>query len=123
MNEDLQISEAARLAGTNAPVELSQKRAHAFVSKTISKNNKKSSFRSFYIKEPLYAWGSTILAVAACLLVAFIVLKPSNGDVGQYGQQGGFMENQSNHSTMSVVDTTLTVSDSSEVTVIETIEN
>lgn len=123
MNEDLQISEAARLAGTKAPVKLSQERAHAFVSKTISNTNKKSSFRTFYIKKPLYAWGSTILAAAACLLVAFFVLKPSNGDIGQYGQPGSFLENQSNHSTMSVVDTTLTISDSSEVTVIETIEN
>ena len=123
MKDDLQIIEAARLAGTEAPVQLSQERASSFVSRTLGNSNKKSTFKSFYIQKPLYAWSSIFLAAAACLLIAFFVLKPANGDVGQFGQPGSFMENQSNHSTMSVVDSTLTITDSSEVTVIETFGN
>lgn len=123
MNEDLQIKEAARLAGAQAPVQLSQERAHAFVSKTIGANQRKSSFRTFYTQKPLYAWGSTLLGAAACFLVAFFVLKPSNGSDGQYGQPGRFMENQSNHAGISVVDSTTTIgSDSIEISVIETVE-
>ena len=123
MNEDLQINEAARLAGTQAPVQLSQERARAFVSKTIGANQNKSSFRTFYSQKPLYAWGSTVLAAAACFLIAFFILKPSNGSVDQFGQPGRFMENQSNHAGISVVDSTIIeTSDSIVISVIETVE-
>ena len=123
MNEELQINEAARLAGTKAPIQMSQTRAYDFVSKTLGTANKKSLFRNFYLQKPIYAWGSTVLAAAACFLIAFFVLKPSNGSIDQFGQPGRFMENQSNHAGISVVDSTLIESsDSIEITVVETIE-
>lgn len=127
MNEELQINEAARLAGTKAPVQLSQERAHVFVSKTLgtgtADSGKKSSLRTIYTKKPLLSWGGTVLAAAACFLIALFVLRPSDGTLNKYGQPGSFMENQSSHSSISVMDSTISVStDSTEITVIETVE-
>lgn len=125
MKEELQITEGARLAGTKAPVQLSQERANAFVSKTLDKgeSKEKDSFKSIYSRKPLYAWGSTFLAAAACFLIGFYILKPSNGSIDNYGQPGSFMENKSSHSTISVLDSTqVTAQDTVEITVVETIE-
>ena len=125
MKEELQITEGARLAGTKAPVQLSQERANAFVSKTLGKgkSKEKDSFKSIYSRKPLYAWGSTFLAAAACFLIGFYILKPSNGSIDNYGQPGSFMENKSSHSTISVLDSTqVTSQDTVEITVVETIE-
>ena len=125
MKEELQITEAARLAGTKAPIQLSQEHAHAFVSKTLGKDKSKEhdSFRSIYSRKPLYAWGGTFLVAAACFLIGFFILKPSNGSIDNYGQPGSFMENRSSHSTISVLDSTqVTAQDSVEITVVEVME-
>ena len=119
MKEELQIHEAARLAGTKAPVELSGERARAFVAGTLGKDDNLSGIKAFYTRHPLYAWGSTLLAAAACVLIAFMVIKPS----GNYGQPGSFMENHSNHAGLSVLDSTdISSPDTTGIKVSETIE-
>lgn len=121
MKEELQIDEAARLAGTKAPIELSGLRARAFVASTLGNDDNGGDYgvKAFYARRPFVAWGSTLLATAACFIIAFMTLKPS----GNYGQPGSLMEYQSDHAGISVLDSTVTSSpDSAEITVSETLE-
>ena len=95
MNEDLHIKIAASLADANAPENLSGKRAHEFVSKTLGK--KKTI--------PFVVWSGSVIAVAASVIFAVVLLSPKNTET--FGNPGDLIELQSIHSDMVQVDTTL----------------
>lgn len=116
MKEELQIKKAADLADAKAPVNLDNDRARDFVSRTLNAKVGIKS-QSLYKTRPMFAWGGTALAIAACILLAFIVFRPSSG------QPGTFQEQQSFHAGTATADSALvSVIDSTEISVSEIAE-
>ena len=68
MKDDLQIKIAADLADTDAPENLSGKRASDFVAQTVGK--KKTI--------PFAVWGGSAIAVAASVVFAIVLLSPKD---------------------------------------------
>lgn len=116
MKEELQIKKAADLADAKAPVSLNNDRARDFVAKTLDAKGV-SERPSSYKTRPLFAWGGTALAIAACILLAFVMFRPSSG------QPGTFQEQQSVHAGTATADSTsIANSDSIEIIVSEIVE-
>ena len=94
MKDDLQIKIAADLADTEAPENLSGKRANDFVSRTVGK--KKTI--------PFAVWGGSAIAVAASVVFAIVLF--SAKDSQTFGNPSQLMEMQSIHSDIARIDTT-----------------
>ena len=109
MKDDLQIKIAAGLADTDAPENLSGKRASDLVAQTVGK--KKTI--------PFAVWGGSAIAVAASVVFAIVLLSPK--DSSTFVTPGQLMETQSIHSDVAQVDTTVVDSLDTHI-VIESVE-
>ena len=109
MKDDLQIKIAADLADTDAPENLSGKRAHDFVAQTVGKRK----------TIPFAVWGGSVIAVAASVVFAIVLFSPSDSQT--FGIPNQLMEMQSIHSDVAQVDTTAVDSLETHI-VIESVE-
>ena len=109
MKDDLQIKIAAGLADTDAPENLSGKRASDLVAQTVGK--KKTI--------PFAVWGGSAIAIAASVVFAIVLFSPK--DSSTFGTPGQLMETQSIHSDVAQVDTTAVDSLDTHI-VIESVE-
>lgn len=109
MKDDLQIKIAADLEDTDAPENLSGKRANDFVARTVVK--KKTI--------PFAVWGGSVIAVAASVVFAIVLFSPSDSQT--FGTPNQLMEMQSIHSDVAQVDTTAVDSLDTHI-VIESVE-
>lgn len=109
MKDDLQIKIAAGLADTDAPENLSGKRASDLVAQTVGK--KKTI--------PFAVWGGSAIAIAASVVFAIVLFSPK--DSSTFGTPGQLMETQSIHSDVAQVDTTVVDSLDTHI-VIESVE-
>ena len=109
MKDDLQIKIAAGLADTDAPENLSGKRASDLVAQTVGK--KKTI--------PFAVWGGSAIAIAASVVFAIVLFSPK--DSSTFGTPGQLMETQSIHSDVAQVDTTVVDSLNTHI-VIESVE-
>ena len=82
MKDDLQIKIAAGLADTDAPENLSGKRASDLVAQTVGK--KKTI--------PFAVWGGSAIAIAASVVFAIVLFSPK--DSSTFGTPGQLMETQ-----------------------------
>lgn len=122
MNEDLHIEKAAQLADKPAAENLATDRARDFVAKALdSRKKEEPSRKNIFVLRPVYAWGGMALAVAACVVVAVVLFRPSaqEGVIPGYGTPGTLLENQSIHANTEQLDSTLT--ENSDTLQIETI--
>lgn len=94
MKEDIHIKIAADLADTDAPENLSRKRASDLVARTVGK--KKTI--------PFAVWGGSAIAVAASVVFAIVLFSPKDSQT--FGNPNQLMEMQSIHSDVALVDTT-----------------
>ena len=109
MKDDLQIKIAADLADTDAPENLSGKRASDLVAQTVGKRK----------TIPFAVWGGSVIAVAASVVFAIVLLSPKDSQT--FGIPNQLMEMQSIHSDVAQVDTTAVDSLDTHI-VIESIE-
>jgi len=79
--EEVQILNAAKLAGTDAPEILDTKRAHDFVHGKL--NAEKSHRRTFFTSPVTYM----AFAVAACAVAALIIFNPNSDSSLEIMQQ------------------------------------
>lgn len=116
MNEDLHIENAARLADKPGAENLATDRAKKFVADALAakEDEDKPKLKSFFIRRPVYAWGSVAMAIAACVVVAVILFRPAKD-----GDPGILIENQNIHADTDVADTTKV--ETSDTLVIESI--
>lgn len=109
MKEDIHIKIAADLADTDAPENLSGKRASDFVAQTVGK--KKTI--------PFAVWGGSAIAVAASVVFAIVLFSPKDSQT--FGNPNQLMEMQSIHSDVAQVDTTVVDSLDTQI-VIQSVE-
>lgn len=103
MNEDLHIEKAAHLADKPGAEKLATDRAKQFVANALAakKGEDMSNLKSFFVRRPVYAWGSVAMALAACVAVAVVLFRPAKD-----GIPGMLIENQNIHADTDVADTT-----------------
>ena len=109
MKDDLQIKIAAGLADTDAPENLTGKRASDLIARTVGK--KKTI--------PFAVWGGSTIAVAASVVFAIVLLSPKDSQT--FGNPNQLMEKHSIHSDVAQVDTTVIDSLDTHI-VIESVE-
>lgn len=103
MNEDLQIVTAARLSDVQAPEDLATDRARKFISARLKgkESGTKDSFLIRIFHNHTVVWGGVSVAMAACVALVVILLKPqSNGDFFEV------MQEESIHAGTASVDST-----------------
>ena len=103
MNEDIYIEKAAHLADKPGAENLVTDRAKKFVADALAakKEEDTSNLKSYFVRRPVYAWGSVAMALAACVVVAVVLFRPAKD-----GIPGMLIENQNIHADIDVADTT-----------------
>lgn len=96
MKEDIQIEQAARLADTKAPENLSNERARSFVRETMGK-------RRFFSAHPGLAWGGTAFAFTLAAALAVVLIIPAGREASPVDMM---QEMHSVHAASEVADTT-----------------
>ena len=82
MNEDLHIEKAAHLADKPAAENLATGRAREFVAESLAKHDiKPQKSRNIITWKQAAAWGG--MALAACIAVVVVILRPSSGEGGE----------------------------------------
>lgn len=127
MNEDLHIEKAAHLADKPGAENLATDRARMFVAKALASKEEEEPVqaRDIFARQPMYAWGGFALALAACVVIAIVLFRPTfsgNGNEGilnGYGTPVQLLEKQSIHAETEVLDSLK--SESSDTLTIETI--
>lgn len=116
MNEDIHIEKAAHLADTPGAENLATDRAKKFVADALAAKDEEDApmLKNFFVRRPVYAWGSFVMALAACVAIAVVLFRPT-----QDGAPGLLIENQNIHADTDVSDTTIV--ESSDTLVIESI--
>lgn len=101
MKEEIQIEQAARLAGKTAPENISTERARTFVSGVMGEK-KRSALGRLFFERPALAWGGSAFAFAVAAALAFVVFVPTGGQSASGVQ---VQELQSVHASSEIADT------------------